>query len=413
MSKLMILGGSNCQKNALLAARRLGHQTVLVDYYENPPAAALADVHVRASTFDIPACTAAARLHGVNGVLTLGTDQPVYTAAEVARRLGLPSCIDVPTALAVTNKRVMKERLTHHGIPTVRYRFLGRGEHAEAALAGLRAPFVLKPLDSQGQRGIFKLATAGGVGEHLAQTLSFSRCEEALVEEFYPSDEITVSGWVSGGRLDILAVTDRQTYSDPKHIGVCVGHRFPTVHMALYPEIERISREITAAFGIHSGPLYIQMLVGDEGCLVNELACRIGGAFEDVFLPYLSGFPILDAVLGAALGKAPDVSMLAGFSPPRCQKQAAVQLMFCRPGKISAITSLEEIRALPFVADAGYNFAAGETIPEMENATARLGHCVMLGEDGDMEEKVKEFYRVFRVLDENGNNMVIPRTWTL
>lgn len=411
MGKLMILGGSNCQKNALIAARGLGHQTLLIDYYDHPPAAKLADLHVKASTFDLPACLTAAKEHHVDGIFTIGTDQPVYTAACVAEELGLPSPISAETALAVTNKKVMKRILSEHGIPAAEYRLIGL-KSGIGALDGLRPPFVLKPVDSQGQRGIYKLNSAEEVLSHLEQTLSFSRQEEALVEEFYPSTELTVSGWVQDGKLFLLAVTDRQCFDDPVHIGVCVGHRFPTIHMARYQEIAALSRQIVDAFAIRGGPVYIQMLVGTDGIKVNELACRIGGAFEDVFLPYLSGFDLLRAVIDSALGNPVDCSMLEGYDLSRNPRQVSVQLMFCGSGKVCTITPLEELRALPHVLDAGYNYRLGDRIPALENATARFGHCVMVSESGVMEEKLREFYRLFRVLDENGRNLVIPRNFT-
>ncbi len=410
VGKLMILGGSNCQRNALIAARRLGHQTVLIDYYEHPPAAELADIHVKASTFDIPACLAAAKEHRVDGIFTIGTDQPVYTATCVAAELGLSSPISAKTALAVTNKKVMKRILAEHGIPAAEHRLIGP-ESGPGALDGLRPPFVLKPVDSQGQRGIFKLDSAVEVVSRLEKTLSFSRQKEALVEEFYPSAELTVSGWVQDGTLFLLAVTDRQCFDDPVHIGVCVGHRFPSVHMARYQEITRISRRIVDAFAIRGGPVYIQMLVGKDGIKVNELACRIGGAFEDVFLPYLSGFDILRAVIDSALGNPVDCSVLERYDPSQSPRQVSVQLMFCGSGKVHAITPLEELLTLPHVLDAGYNYLPGDRIPALENATARFGHCVMVSEDGGMEEKLREFYRLFRVLDENKRNLVIPRNF--
>ncbi|MBE6907707.1 MAG: carboxylate--amine ligase [Ruminococcaceae bacterium] len=410
MAKLMVLGGSNCQRNALIAARRLGHQTVLIDYYDHPPAAELADIHVKASTFDLPACLAAAKEHHVDGIFTIGTDQPVYTAACVAAELGLPSPISTKTALAVTNKKVMKRILAEHEISAAEYHLIGL-ESGPGALDGLHSPFVLKPVDSQGQRGIFKLNCAEEVVSHLGETLSFSRQKEALVEEFYPSAELTVSGWVQDGKLFLLAVTDRQCFDDPVHIGVCVGHRFPTVHMARYQEIARISCRIVDAFAIRGGPIYIQMLVGKDGIKVNELACRIGGAFEDVFLPYLSGFDLLHAVIDSALGNPVDCSLLEEYDPSQNPRQVSVQLMFCNSGKVCTVTPLEELRALPYVLDAGYNYGLGDRIPALENATARFGHCVIVSETGGMEEKLREFYRLFRVLDDNGRNLVIPRNF--
>jgi phosphoribosylaminoimidazole carboxylase (NCAIR synthetase) len=121
----MILGGSNCQKNAFFKAERMGFETVLIEYNADPPAKEYADFHERVSTFDVPACITAAHQYGVDAVMTIGTDQPVYTAAAVAEQMNLPSPIDVRTAYRVTNKKAMKERFTQYGIPTVPYRFVG------------------------------------------------------------------------------------------------------------------------------------------------------------------------------------------------------------------------------------------------------------------------------------------------
>lgn len=403
--KLMVLGGSNCQNNALKKAATLGIDTVLADYTKKPPAAGLAGIHVPASTFDVPACVKAARQYRVDGVMTLGTDQPVYTAACVSSACGLPALLSTEEAWSVTNKKTMKQILCGAGIPTAAYRLVGKNTKAEE-LKTLRSPLVIKPLDSQGQRGIFKLDTAEEILRHLPQTLSYSRCEEALAEEFYQSDEVTVSGWVRDGRLYILTVTDRLLYPDSVHIGVCTGHRFPSVHMDQYEEIAGISERIVEAFRLKNGPFYLQLLTGDEGIRVNELASRIGGAFEDVFIPFITGFDILQAVLDSAMGKTVPVEGLTNYRADKSDKRIALQLLFCRPGEIGAVTPLEEIRKLPFILDAGYNYGPGQQIPVMENATARFGHAVIWGTRENIEERVDEFYRRLSVTSTDGREML-------
>lgn len=403
--RLMVLGGSNCQLHAIERAKKNGLYTVLADYTPNPPGAAVADVHEQISTFDAQACTTAAKNHGVQGVMTMGTDQPVLTAAKVSEALNLPTCLNQEQALLVTNKKYMKKRLHEAQIYTSPW-MLVDGNTTEDEIARLTPPYVLKPLDSQGQRGIYKLNTPKEVLEHLEQTLSFSRCKEALLEEFYESEEMTVSGYVSNGKLIILTITDRLLYPDPVHIGVCIGHRFPSVHMADYEEISKISRDIVEAFQIPEGPFYLQLLTGKQGIRVNELACRIGGAFEDVIIPWLTGFDILDAVMKNALGRPVDVTGFENFRCDRLEKAAAVQLLFCHPGQIQSITEEKVLLDLPTVLDCGYNFQVGESIPKMENATARFGHAVIVGTKDSIGQNIQEFYETLSVCSVEGNEMV-------
>lgn len=403
--KLMLLGGSNCQLHGAQRARQMGVDTLLADYTPHPPAADVCGLHRRISTFDIEACKKAAGRYRVTGVMTMGTDQPVYTAACVAEALGLPGQLSREQAFSVTNKKKMKQILSKAGISTVNYRIVD-GKTGEQALAGMRTPLVIKPLDSQGQRGIYKLGTPGEILAHVEDTLSFSRCREALVEEFYDSDEVTVSGWLRDGELYILTVTDRLLYPDKTHIGVCIGHRFPSVHMGEYEEIRKISRRTAAAFGLKEGPFYLQLLIGDEGIKVNELAARIGGAFEDVSIPWITGFDILGAVIDSALGRKARVPRHRDC-PAVCQDRCvAVQLLFCRPGKIGSATPVEELLKLPYVLDAGYNYRPGQEIPVMENATARFGHAVICGTRETVGERVDDFYRRLSVKSEAGEEMV-------
>lgn len=410
MGTLMLLGGSNCQLSAVRMAKAMGHKVILVDYLKHPPAADLCDVHVHASTFDHEACISAAKQYGIDGVFTIGTDQPVYTAALVARALHLPSHISVETALAATNKLVMKEAFLKAGVRHVPYVLLKRGQGMEV-LNPLVSPYVLKPLDSQGQRGIFKLDSAEEVSEHLDNTLSFSRMDTALAESFYPSDEVTCSCFVHHGHVYPLTITDRQLCFDPVHIGVCAAHRYPSIHADREAEINAISVQVAGALGVTEGPLYIQLLVGRQGILVNEAACRIGGAYEDVFIPRITGFDILQAVILMALNREPDVSALISPPPRPARLQVSVQMLFCRPGLIASVTPLEQLLAQNGVLTAGYNYAPGSTLKAMENATERFGYCVLYSDAGDVQEKVQALYRLLKVADSEGNNLVIARTY--
>lgn len=406
MKKIFVLGGSNCQKNAILYGKSLGYEVIVADYSETPVAGRYADQLIPVSTFDAEGCIHAAKEIGIDGVLTMGTDQPVLTAALVSAALQLPSAISPGEAMTVTNKRNMKAIFKANEIPTVDYKLIHAGS-SHGDIGDLSSPVVLKPLDSQGQRGVFRLDDKHLAFQYLDQTLSFSRENEALLEEYYPSDEITVSAWIHESQLTILTVTDRILLQDPVHIGICTSHRFPSRHMGKYKEIKAISEKIVTAFGLKNGPLYIQMLIGDKGIMVNEVAARIGGAFEDVIIPRISGFHILDAVFRISLGMEVDMTPLKDFDCSRSGVEASVQLMFADRGIISSITPVEELLQLEHVIDAGYNYQPGDEINSIENATARFGHCVLVSDSGcgAIDAAIDQFQRKFQILDKKGNNL--------
>lgn len=401
---ILLLGGSVTQLNLIKKAKARGLRVILADYYANPPGAAYADVHEQVSTFDIDACLAVAKAHGVSAVATMGTDQPVLTAAVIAEALGLPSFIDRETAKAVTNKRVMKACFERAGVASAPYRLVTRDWNIREA-DGLSFPLVIKPADSQGQRGVYLLRERAELTQAvLGEVLSFSTEGYALVEPYLGKREVTSMGFLQDGDYHHIIVTQRNTLVNGKHIGVCTSHLGPCpAHFEHYDRIAALSRDASLALGVRNGPVYIQMLQDGERFVVNELAARVGGGYEDVMLPYLTGFDILEAVLDGALGLRPQVRI----QPPDGSRFVSNQLLFTRPGTVADLTEIESVRALPFALSAMYNFAKGDAIGSIENATTRFGHCVVAGESMEaLASNVELLYDRLQVTDTLGQPML-------
>lgn len=405
--RLLILGGGSAQLSLIKKAKKMGHQVVVSDYYPDAPGKKLADFSSSASTFDFEASLETAEKYRVKGVLTTGTDQPVYTAARVADSLNLKHYLSVETARAVTNKRVMKNKFMRAAIPTVKYRILDP-DFADKELKDFKKPFVVKPLDSQGQRGVFKLDSISQIREKFNEVLSFSREDKILVEEYYNSDEITVSGWVFEGKAEILTVTDRLRFESNIHIGICSSHLFPSQYLREYfSKIQDLTQKIVSEFGIKNGPLYFQFLIGKQGLKVNEIACRIGGAYEGEFMPALTGVDILKMMVELAADKTVDKSRLGDYLIQENNKYLSSQLFFAGSGKIKKITDLTEILKIDGVLDAGLNYQVEDVIPGIENATARAGYFIVLAADkNQLKQRVKAVYDKLKIIDQKGENLV-------
>ncbi|KPU45316.1 phosphoribosylamine--glycine ligase [Oxobacter pfennigii] len=406
--KLLILGGGNSQINAIIRAGEKGHTVIVSDYYEDAPGKLICHYKETTSTFDIEGNIKIANKYSIDGVMTIGTDQPVLTAAKVAEALSLPSFIDSSTALAVTNKKVMKKIFKDKGIPQAEYRII-KEEFHNGELFKIKFPVVVKPLDSQGQRGVYKLHSADDIRKNINDVLSYSREKEILVEEYYKHQEITISGWVLNDAVHVLTVTDRITYNNYPHIGICIAHNFPSIQNELhYEEILNLTEKIVKSFNIHNGPIYFQMLCGNDGIKVNEIACRIGGAYEDELIPLLTEVDILDMVLNYSLGIQVDYTSLEKYDVRKNNKCASVQMIFVKPGTVKSITPIEYIKSLAGVSYAKYNVQVGSTIGEIINATQRAGYMIIQGESKEiLKMNIDNAFKHLKILDDSGNDMVI------
>ena len=406
--KVLVLGGGYCQLNMVKRLKDEGHYIILVDYLKNNPSKVYADEHHGVSTFDVPAVSELMMKSNVEAIITMGTDQPVLTAATIAKEFGIPFYVNPDIALAVTNKRIMKALFTKYKIPTANYRLIGR-EFTERNILGIKFPAVLKPVDSQGQRGIFMVQNINDIRMHIDETLNYSRENKVLLEEYYPNDEITVSGWVHEGKAHIISVVDRLTMEKDNRIGICIAHNYPSLHYYEYrDDINSITQSIVKGFGINEGPLYFQYLIGDRGIIVNEIAMRIGGAYEDIAIPLYSDIDILGLVINSSLGYKNNMQQLKDYKINENSDSLSVQMFFVKPGKVSHMTPVDELKAIEGVEDALYIVSEGIKIGEIENATARAGYFIVKGKDyKDTMTKVNTVFEKLQINDANGENLVI------
>lgn len=387
--RVLVLGGGSGQIPLLRRLAGKGVQIVLQDRNPACPGRSYADIFVPADTVDSEAAARIACEYRVDGVLTAGTDQPVLAAAVASEARGCPALHSPDTAHAVTDKEVMKKALTDSGIPVPEYRIVGRDDSAKD-LSELSYPRVVKPVDSQGQRGVVRIDSDAMLDSARINALRFSRRGKVIVEAYHQHREVTVSGWAHRGNVRIWAVTDRVTRDFLPHIGLCISHRYPSAYAAGHEaKIIELTHRCTSALGIREGPIYYQFLVTAYGVLVNECAARLGGAYEDISLPPVCGNDPLELLIAGTLAGAADPG-LSGFRKDITAGSFAVPLMFCYPGRIARQNGEAQILSLPGVTDFAFLQAPGTLISSPKNSLQRAAYLVVHG------NKPSEVNRILR-----------------
>src|ERR1041385_7256540 len=186
---VLMVGAGRHQRRAIERARELGLHVVAVDRNPDAPGLAAADEGEVIDFTDVAAVTDAGRRHVVNGVLTVSADRAVPVVAAVAEALGLPG-IGLATAHLMTNKIAMRRLFADRGVPQPAFAALRRMSERHAALETTGLPAVLKPVDSGGQRGVFRLESLDDLEAHLHAALAESATGEAIVEAFHEGLEL-------------------------------------------------------------------------------------------------------------------------------------------------------------------------------------------------------------------------------
>ena len=199
-------GGTSAGRSPRRATR--GLRVVAVDRNADAPGLALADAAEVVDFADVDAVERVARQHAVDGALTVSADRAVPVVAAVTERLGLPS-IGTAVAHRMTHKLAMRRTLAEEGIPQPAFAAVRSLAEGRAALEAVGLPAVLKPVDSGGQRGVFRIDSPGDLESNLHVALVESPAREAILEGFVDGIEMNGIVIARDGDARLVTLSDR------------------------------------------------------------------------------------------------------------------------------------------------------------------------------------------------------------
>jgi biotin carboxylase len=378
---VLMVGAGRHQRRAIDRARELGLRVVAVDRNPDAPGLAAADEGEVIDFTDVVAVTDAGRRHQVNGVLTVSADRAVPVVAAVAQALGLPG-IGSATAHLMTHKVAMRALFADRGVPQPAFAALRRMSERHAALETTGLPAVLKPADSGGQRGVFRLESLDDLEAHLHAALAESASGEAIVESFQEGLELNGLAVARDGEVELLTLSDRLR---PPGIGFGVGwaHVFPsTLFGDALERAEEAAISAVHALGLRNGIAFPQVIVSEDGeAVVVEVAARIPGGQMADLARHAVGVDLVEVALLQALGlEVPD-----GNAQPRFSQPLAIKFLTASPGplptgRILSVGSLDKVLAFPGVVQAELYLQAGETIRPVRLDGDRRGYVIAVAD---------------------------------
>lgn len=186
MRKLLVLGAGISQLPLIETAKRMGLYVIVVSRYGNYPGFAQADKFYYEDTTDMDKVVEIARLEGIHGICTTGTDVAVKSIGKVVDELGV-SGLSYESALLSSNKWKMKQAFMKHGVRTARFLKVQTLQEAYSAFEVLSPPLIFKAVDGGASKGIVKVADIAHV-EYAFETvrkdtkLDFSSLKSLLKE---------------------------------------------------------------------------------------------------------------------------------------------------------------------------------------------------------------------------------------
>lgn len=299
---ILILGIGNAQLDLFEFCKGAGMKVFSCSNADEGPGLRLSDHFERIDITDIDGVTAYAQRVRAPLVYSVGSDVAMPTVSAASERLGLPHFVDAGTARICNDKGALRARLGPGFVGNLSHQVLSGPDEPVAT----PFPLVLKPVDSQGQRGVRLVRSISELREHFGAAKAFSRSGRVIVEEYVDGPEISVNTYSVEGRVVFLALSDRIVWPDYPG-GIIREHRVPccAARGAAREETIALVHRTLAALGVENGPAYFQLkLKGDEPRLI-EVTPRLDGCHMWRLLFHFTGVDLLALSLGHLRGTAP------------------------------------------------------------------------------------------------------------
>lgn len=340
----------------------------------------------------------------IDGIITDQTDIPVRTVAYVAEKLGL-SGISYETACLFTDKNKMRAKLKELNLPYIPYKDVFNYESAVKAAREIGYPIIIKPVDNQGSRGVYKIEKEEDLFEKFNLSIDCSMNGQVLIEKYIDGKEAVVEGIVFNNKYDTLICGDT-TYFDIENAFAAKRRSFPSkLPKSCQNKILELNKKIIEGFGLRQGITHSEFIIDGEDVFLIETAARGGGVFISSDLIYLStGLCTERFLVDIALGENPNIVK-------NDNRITCCYVAFFLPfGKVIYVEGVNEVKNFEFVHNSIIDkIEVGMQTKKAEDKTSR--YCIIVS-GNNFEELECNINRIKNTLDirvqtENGIESII------
>ena len=393
MDNILVLGAGSLQVPLIETIQSRGYNPVVVSLHDDEPGMLIVKDKVIGDFCDEEFTLQVAKDWNVIAVVTDQTDLPVRTIAYVNDHLGLLS-IGYKTACLFTDKFLMREKCKEIGVKTIAYSLVDSLEEAKAFFTTLQHPAILKPINNQGSKGVYKVSSIEELKEKYAEATRYARGEKILIEEFVKGPELVIESLALDGIVTNLVCGDTY-YFNVKDAFAAKERIFPsTLDEDIVDKALELNKKIVSGFGLSRGLTHGEYIVDGKDVYLIEIAARGGGVYiSSDIIPLMTGFNTTSFII--------DMATKATIEMPSIEYKngCACYIAFFLPeGVISEINGVSVVQSLPYVhhnnLDALY---VGKRIGKNIDKTSRFFLIMSAADRSELEKRISTIHDSLRV----------------
>lgn len=344
MKKLMIIGAGTGQVAIIQKARERGIYVIAVSPYGNYPGLKFADATYDIDVRDMEAILEIAKAENIDGITTDQTDMAMRTVAYVAEKMGLPG-IGYECAKLFTDKYAMRKRSEELGLTTIKSLVTYSKEEAINFFSSLGCDAIIKPVDNQGSRGVYKIENIADINNNFDKSQQFSKSNGVIIEQYIDGEEYEVNSIVINGKEHLLCCGDLTMFEE-EGIFASMSRLYPTQRdPEIVTRLLKLNTDTIEGFGLKNGLSHSEYRVDKNGIpYLLEAAARGGGAYvSSDIIRWQTGLDTSDYLIDAALGE----NRTPEFKTELCH--CGTFSFYLPAGRVVAVDGIKEAKTLEFI----------------------------------------------------------------
>lgn len=296
--KILILGGSYAQLPFIKEAKARNYYIILIDYLENNPGQDFADEYYSLSTTDKNAVLKLAIKIKPDIIYSYASDPAAPTVAYIANKLGLKYANDPTSVDILGEKNKFKEflRLKNFNVPN--FITINLDSDNIEKLEVLDLPFIIKPTDSSGSKGVNLITSYEEIKEAVKHAQSFSRNNILIAEEYIDTNWQQIHGdmFIENGEIIFSHLGDHH-FDINQNSFVPFSTSWPSKYSNKL--IEKVNSEVQKVLNLleyKNGPINVEARIKNEKVYIMELGPRNGGNFVPIISKISTEFDMIEGL---------------------------------------------------------------------------------------------------------------------
>ena len=277
---IMILGAGEGQVPLIRRARESGWRTIVVSPQGDYPGFVLADVCAFCDISDMATILRYAQEYKISAIATDQTDVSVPTVLYIAEQMELPS-IQCESIDSFRLKSMMRKICAEKGISSIPYCVSSSINDVIAFFDALPSgAAIIKPIDSQGSRGVQKISSREGIYAAFEKARKYSRSGNVIIERFVEGIEIEVDTVVRDKQIVCTLIGDVYNF-DVENSFSAYERFYPTsLPTPIQDSVCSVNAKVIRSFGLDTGWTHGEYIVDkNNNVYLLEIGARGGGNY--------------------------------------------------------------------------------------------------------------------------------------